>query len=81
MPYSMSSTAGSDIVYLEIDGGILATLHVFEGITAGQLTIYGRQGAIEVNHGGAYVCFRAQLIEAVRSFREGKPAPGFFTNI
>ena len=71
------SQDGKDILYLELEGGILATVHVFQGITDGQLTIYGDTGAVHVNHGGAYVCFRAQLIEAVRSFRQGTPRLDF----
>ncbi len=67
------SESGKDIIYLELENGALATIHVFKSIAGGELNIYGDKGCINVNHGGAYVCFRAQLIEAVRSFREGKP--------
>jgi predicted dehydrogenase len=67
------SQSGKDILYLEFDSGMLATVHVFKEVVAGELNIYGSRGVVNVNHGGAYVCFRAQLIEAVRSFREGKP--------
>ena len=67
------SESGRDILYLEFENGILATVHVFKSVVAGELNIYGDKGVINVNHGGAYVCFRAQLIEAIRSFREGKP--------
>ncbi|MFI4910072.1 MAG: Gfo/Idh/MocA family oxidoreductase [Sedimentisphaeraceae bacterium JB056] len=67
------SESGKDIIYLELDNGMLATVHTFMGLAGGELNIYGDKGVVNVNHGGAYVCFRAQLIEAVRSFREGKP--------
>lgn len=62
-----------DIVYLEMDGGILATVHIFKGITGGELNIYGDKGTLRVDHGGAYVCFRAQMVDVVRSFKVGKP--------
>jgi predicted dehydrogenase len=61
-----------DVIYIEMENGILATVHIFMGITDGELNIYGSKGALRVNHGGAYVCFRAQLIEAIRSFKEGR---------
>jgi predicted dehydrogenase len=67
------SESGKDIILLELENGMLATIHTFMGIAGVELNIYGDKGMINVNHGGAYVCFRAQLIEAIRSFREGKP--------
>jgi predicted dehydrogenase len=67
------SESGKDIILLELDNGMLATIHTFMGLGGGELNIYGDKGMINVNHGGAYVCFRAQLIEAIRSFREGRP--------
>ena len=69
----ISQTTDKDILFLEFETGALATVHIFQAITAGELNIYGDKGSINVSHGGAYVCFRAQLIEALRSFREGKP--------
>ncbi len=68
---------GKDILRLELDGGILATVHVFKGLAGGELNIYGDQGVLNVSHGGAYVCFRAQLVDAIRSFREGRPRLDF----
>lgn len=67
------SKSERDILYVEFENGTLATVHIIKGIVAGELNIYGDKGVVNVNHGGAYVCFRAQLIEAIRSFREGKP--------
>ncbi len=66
------SESGKDIIYLELDNGILATVHIFKGITSGALNIYGDKGTLNVNHGGAYVCFRAQLVDVIRSFKAGK---------
>jgi predicted dehydrogenase len=62
-----------DILYLELDGGVMATVHVFKGIVGGELTIYGDKGSLSIDHGGAYVCFRAQMIDAIRSFKAGSP--------
>ncbi len=61
-----------DIVYIEFANGILATVHVFYHIAGGQLTIYGQKGMLNVDHGGAYACFKTTIIEAVRSFKAGK---------
>ena len=66
------SESGKDILYLELDGGILATIHIFKGITGGELNIYGDKGTLNINHGGAYVCFRSQLVDVIRSFKAGK---------
>ncbi|MHC4123995.1 MAG: Gfo/Idh/MocA family oxidoreductase [Planctomycetota bacterium] len=66
------SKAGKDIVYIEFENGVLATIHVFMGITAGQLTLYGKSGSLQIDHGGAYGCFKTTIIEAVRSFKEGR---------
>lgn len=62
-----------DILYLEIDDGILATVHIFKDIAGSELYIYGNKGTLKVNHGGAYVCFRAQMVDVIRSFKEGQP--------
>ena len=62
---------------MEFENGILGTLHVFKGITGGELNIYGDQGVLNVNHGGAYVCFKTQLVDAIRSFKAGKPRLAF----
>ncbi len=71
------SEPGKDVLYLELDGDILATIHIFKGIAGGGLNIYGDQGVLNVNHGGAYVCFRAQLVDAIRSFKAGRPRLDF----
>ena len=71
---------GKDTIYIEFANGTLALVHVFMDIaTGGELNVYGRDKVLQVNHGGAYPCFRAQLIEAVRSFQAGKPRLDFAT--
>ncbi len=67
------SQAGKDIMYIEFENGMLATVHVFVGIAGGELNVYGTAGSLQINHGGSYTMFRNQLIEAVRSFQAGKP--------
>lgn len=69
--------SGKDVIFIEMEKGILATVHVFVGITEGEFNIYGDKAALCVKHGGSYVSFKAQLIEAIRSFNEGKPRLDF----
>ncbi|MFI4913066.1 MAG: Gfo/Idh/MocA family oxidoreductase [Sedimentisphaeraceae bacterium JB056] len=71
------SESGKDVIYLELANGMLATVHVFKGITSGELNIYGDKGTLNIVHGGAFISFRSQLIEAVKSFKEGKPRLDF----
>lgn len=69
--------SGKDTLCLELDGGILATVHVFKGIAGGELNIYGDKGVLNINHGGAYVCFRAQMVDVIRSFTASRPQLDF----
>lgn len=72
------STTGKDIVTVEFDTGTIATVHVFMDIApGGQLTLYGQEGSLQVQGGGAYTTFRATLVEAIRSFKQGKPRLDF----
>lgn len=72
------SKTGRDIVYIEFENGTLATVHVFMDIApGGELNLYGRKGNLQVDHGGSYPAFRNTLIEAVRSFQQGKPRLDF----
>lgn len=67
-----------DIVLIEFEGGALATLHVFMDIApGGELNVYGRKGILRIDHGGTYPMFRASLVEAIRSFRAGRPRLDF----
>ena len=72
------SKTGRDIVYVEFENGILATIHVFQDIApGGEFNLYGRKGNLQVNHGGAYTAFRNTLVEVIRSFEQGKPRLDF----
>jgi predicted dehydrogenase len=72
------SGAGKDVLLIEFESGALATVHVFMDIApGGELNVYGRKGVLKVDHGGTYPMFRASLVEAVRSFRAGRPRLDF----
>ena len=70
---------GRNTLLIDFADGMTATVHVFQDIApgSGELTIYGREGQLNVSHGGAYPAFRASLVEAIRSFREGRPRLDF----
>jgi len=71
-------TAGRDIIRVEFVDGALGMVHVFENIApGGELNVYGTEGNLQVSHGGSYPSFRTSLIEAIRSFREGRPRLDF----
>ncbi len=70
--------SGRDVAYIEFVNGTVATVHVFMDISpGGELNVYGHKGNLQVEHGGAYPAFRASLVEAIRSFRAGKPRLDF----
>jgi predicted dehydrogenase len=69
---------GKDSVIIEFENGMVAFVHVFMDIApAGELNVYGQKGALTVDHGGTYPAFRASLVEAIRSFRAGRPRLDF----
>lgn len=75
------SKAGKDILYIEFENGIVATVHVFKNIApvagGADLTVYGCRDNLKVCYGGTYPAFRNQLIEVIRSFRQGEPRLDF----
>ena len=76
----VSLQGGRDVAYLEFENGTLGVVGVFKTIApGGELNVYGSEGSLQVNHGGAYSCFRASLVEAIRSFHAGKPRLDFAT--
>ncbi len=67
-----------DILLVDFANGTQATVHVFQDIApGGELNLYGRDGIVRVDHGGTYPAFRNSLVEAIRSFREGRPRLDF----
>ncbi len=74
----ISGIAGRDVVSFELEGDILATVHVFTGIApAGELNVYGTKGSLCVDHGGAYTLFRNNIEQAIKGFRMDKPVIDF----
>jgi predicted dehydrogenase len=70
--------SGKDILLVEFACGATATVHVYQDIApGGELNIYGRDGSLQVSHGGTYPAFRNSLVEAIRSFRAGRPRLDF----
>lgn len=68
----VSRHPGKDLFYLEFDAGMLGMVGVFQGIGGSELTVYGEQGMLCVDHGGAYPSFRTHLVEAIHCFRAGR---------
>ena len=65
--------AGKDIVYLEFENGIQATLHLFMDIAPTfQLSVFGQQGWRLIDIKNSYSMFRDNLIEFIRSVEEGQ---------
>ena len=72
------SKSGKDMATVEFATGVLATVHVFMDIApCDELTLFGRKSSLHVAHGGAYPAFRNTLVEAIRSFRQGRPRLDF----
>lgn len=70
----VSEAEGFDVVYLEFDGGLRATAHVFKQIApAMTLEVFGTDGHLIMPPPGSYRGFKTALEEAVRSFRAGVP--------
>ena len=70
--------SGKDIVYIEFETGLLATVHLFYDIApAFQVSIFGIDGWRMVEYKNWYAMFRDNLIEFVRSVQQGKPRLDF----
>jgi predicted dehydrogenase len=75
----VSEDEGSDVVYMEFDGGLRATAHVFQEIApAITLDVFGREGHLAMPAPGSYRGFKTTLEEAVRSFHAGEPRLEFW---
>ena len=67
------SKSKKDIVYVEFETGLVATIHLFYDITPTfQISIFGQTGWRLIELKNSYAMFRDNLIEFVRSVREGK---------
>jgi predicted dehydrogenase len=67
------SSSHKDIVYIEFENGLLATVHLFYDITPTfQVSIFGRNGWRLIEYKNWYAMFRNNIIEFVRSVQQGK---------
>lgn len=72
------SDSGKDIVYVEFDTGIRATVHLFMDISPTfQISLFGKEGWRLIDIKNSYSMFRDNIIEFVRSVEEGKPRLSF----
>ena len=72
------SKSKKDIVYIEFETGLVATVHLFYDITATfQVSIFGQTGWRLIEYKNWYAMFRDNLIEFIRSVHQGKPRLAF----
>ena len=72
------SKRGKDIVYIEFETGFLATLHLFDDIVLTyQISIFGTDGWRMIDYKNWYAMFRVNLVEFVRSVKQGSPRLDF----
>jgi predicted dehydrogenase len=72
------SKSKKDIVYIEFETGLLATVHLFYGIAPTfQVSLFGTDGWRMIEYKNWYAMFRDNLIEFVRSVRQGSPRIDF----
>ena len=61
-----------DIVFIEFENGMLATVHLFMDISSPfQLSLFGQQGWRLIDIKNSYSMFRDNIIEFIRSVQEG----------
>jgi predicted dehydrogenase len=67
------SKTGKDIVLINFENGLLATVHIFRDIALTfQLSLFGRDGWRLVEIKDSYAMFRENLNEFIQSVREGR---------
>lgn len=67
-----------DIVLVEFENGLQATIHLFMDITPTfQISLFGQKGWKLIEIKNSYSMFRDNIIEFVRSVEEGKPRLSF----
>ena len=67
------SESGKDIVLINFENGLLATVHIFMDIAATfQLSLFGRDGWRLVDIKNSYSMFKENIIEFIKSVREGQ---------
>ena len=66
-------TTDKDIVHVEFENGVQATLHLFMDITSTfQISVYGKTGWKLIDIRNSYSMFRDTIIEFLRSVEEGR---------
>ncbi len=74
----VSKKSGKDIVYIEFETGVLATIALFYDIVGTfQISVIGRKAWKLIEIENSYSMFRDSLIEFVRSVGQGKPRLDF----
>lgn len=72
------SKSKKDIVQIEFETGFLATVHLFYDIAPTfQISLFGTEGWRMIEYKNWYSMFRNNLIEVVRSVRQGSPSLDF----
>lgn len=67
------SKSGKDIVYVEFDTGLLATVHLFYDITPTfQISVFGRDQWRLIEYANWFAMFKANMVEFVKSVQQGK---------
>lgn len=67
-----------DIVYIEFENGLQATVHLFMDIAGTfQLSLFGQQGWRLMDIKNSYSMFRDNIIDFIRSVQEGSPRLSF----
>lgn len=67
-----------EVVHVRLANGMQITLHLFNAISGTfQVTFFGQQGWKQVDIRNSYSMFRDNLIEFVRSVKDGKPRLDF----
>ncbi|MEN8255588.1 MAG: Gfo/Idh/MocA family oxidoreductase [Verrucomicrobiota bacterium] len=73
-----TSESKKDIVQIEFETGLLATVHLFYDIAPTfQVSVFGTDGWRMIEYKNWYAMFRDNLIEFVKSVRQGSPRLGF----
>ena len=71
-------TENKDVVLLQFENGMVATIHLFMNISSTfQLTVFGQKGWRLVDIKNSYSMFRDNIIEFVRSVEQGKSSLEF----
>ena len=68
------SKSGKDIVHVEFETGLAATVHLFYDITPTfQISIFGQASWRLIEYKNWYAMFRDSLIDFIRSVQQGRP--------